>query len=295
VSQLRLRGNLSPYSISIDRDDQLHFKISLAKGYIVKVLPPSRLHISSLGRPHVKMALKNILFVATSCLAASTPSFSLKDVPHIQPNFSSVSFLFPPNTTLTKQIRSTYLQPNLALYARNSYVYREGTSLKLLGEPWTAEGANVYWLGLDENVIPPKGEPFYAPLNASYPTKGRTTEIMTTLVMMGATLIRAHTLGVSVGNPLSLSPSLGVYNDAAFEPMDWAVFQARQHGLRIMVPLTDNYVCFPFFSAPHLTAVSITYELGLLPRREVHLPPLGRLQHHRQPISSSTRNNRILH
>ncbi|KAH8747880.1 glycoside hydrolase superfamily [Hyaloscypha finlandica] len=142
---------------------------------------------------------------------------------------------------LTKQIRSTYLEPNLALYARNSYVYREGTSLKLLGEPWTAEGANVYWLGLDENVIPPKGEPFYAPLNASYPTKGRTTEVMNTLVMMGATLMRVHTLGVSVGNPLSLSPSLGVYNDAAFEPMDWAVFQARQHGLRIMVPLTDNY------------------------------------------------------
>lgn len=137
------------------------------------------------------------------------------------------------------------MEPNLALYARNSYVYREGSSLKHLGEPWTASGANVYWLGLDENVIPPKGEPFYAPFNASYPTKGRTTEVMKTLVTIGAKLIRAHTLGVSVGNPLSLSPSLGVYNDAAFEAMDWAIFQARQHGLRIMAPLTDDYVSFP--------------------------------------------------
>lgn len=110
-----------------------------------------------------------------------------------------------------------------------------------MGEPWTASGANVYWLGLDENVIPPAGEPFYAPFNASYPTKGRTTEVMNTLVTMGAKLIRAHTLGVSVGNPLSLSPDVGVYNDAAFEPMDWAIWQARQHGLRLMIPLTDNY------------------------------------------------------
>jgi mannan endo-1,4-beta-mannosidase len=232
--------------------------------------------------------MKNTLFLATLCLAVSTPVLSHKDHTHLSPNVSSVTFLFPPNTTLTKQIRATYLEPNLALYARNSYVYREGTSLKLLGEPWTAEGANVYWLGLDENVIPSKGEPFYAPLNASYPTKGRTTEVMKTLVMMGATLIRAHTLGVSVGNPLSLSPSLGVYNDAAFEPMDWAVFQARQHGLRIMVPLTDNYVCFLY---PISTIVSIAYELGLLPRRKVHLSPLGRLQHHRQPISPATADN----
>jgi mannan endo-1,4-beta-mannosidase len=187
------------------------------------------------------MALK-ILFLATSCLAALTPTLPVRETTPSQAIAALVSFVFPPNTTLTKQIVSTYLEPNLALYARNSYVYREGSSLKLLGEPWTASGANVYWLGLDENVIPPKGEPFYAPFNASYPTKGRTTEVMNTLVTMGAKLIRAHTLGVSVGNPLSLSPSLGVYNDAAFESIDWAIFQARQHGLRIMAPLTDNYV-----------------------------------------------------
>jgi mannan endo-1,4-beta-mannosidase len=187
------------------------------------------------------MALK-ILFLATSCLAALTPTLPVRETTPSQAIAALVSSVFPPNTTLTKQIVSTYLEPNLALYARNSYVYREGSSLKLLGEPWTASGANVYWLGLDENVIPPKGEPFYAPFNASYPTKGRTTEVMNTLVTMGAKLIRAHTLGVSVGNPLSLSPSLGVYNDAAFESIDWAIFQARQHGLRIMAPLTDNYV-----------------------------------------------------
>jgi mannan endo-1,4-beta-mannosidase len=56
-------------------------------------------------------------------------------------------------------------------------------------------------------------------------------------------LIRSQTLGVSVGKPLSLEPELGVWNEQAFDTMDWAIWQARQHGLRILPPLTDNYVC----------------------------------------------------
>lgn len=99
----------------------------------------------------------------------------------------------------------------------------------------------MYWLGLDENVIPPAGQPFYAPFNASYPTKGRITEVMNTLVTMGATTIRSQTLGVSVGNPLSLEPALDEWNEDAFATMDWSVYQARTHGIRIFAPLIDNY------------------------------------------------------
>ena len=65
----------------------------------------------------------------------------------------------------------------------------------------------------DENVIPPPGQPFYAPFKASYPTKGRITEVMNVLNTMGARLIRSQTMGVSVGNPLSLMPALGKYNE----------------------------------------------------------------------------------
>ena len=64
---------------------------------------------------------------------------------------------------------------------------------------------------------------------------------MNTLVTMGAHTIRSQTLGVSVGNPLSLEPSLNVFNEAAFDSIDWAVYQAREHGLRIFAPLVDNY------------------------------------------------------
>lgn len=96
-------------------------------------------------------------------------------------------------------------------------------------------------MGLDEDVIASAGQPFYAPYNASYPTYGRITEVMNTLNVMGARSIRSQTLGVSVGNPLSLEPDLNVFNDAASDTMDCSVYQAREHGLRIFAPLTDNY------------------------------------------------------
>lgn len=126
---------------------------------------------------------------------------------------------------------------------RDMPVTKEGSSLYLNGKKWKAVGANVYWLGLDENVTPPEGEPYYEPTKASYTTKGRITEIMATIRAMGGTMIRSHTLGASTGNPLSLMPTLGQMNEEydAFEPIDWAVYQARVYGLRLMVPLTDNY------------------------------------------------------
>jgi mannan endo-1,4-beta-mannosidase len=166
--------------------------------------------------------------------------------PRSQSLSSAISSVFPEGSKITPQILETLLEPNEINIARNSYVYRDHTRLKLNGQIWTASGANVYWLGLDENVIPPAGAPFYAPFNASYPTKGRITEIMNTLVTMGARTIRSQTLGVSTGNPLSLMPTLGVYNEQAFDTIDWSVYQARRHGLRIVAPLTDNYVRFLF-------------------------------------------------
>ena len=121
-------------------------------------------------------------------------------------------------------------------------ITREGPTLLLSGRPWKAVGPNAYWLGLDENVVPPAGEPFYAPTNASYPTKGRVAEAMAMTRALGGTMIRAHTLGVSTGNPLSVWPESGTVNEEAFESIDWAVWQARVYGLRLLVPLTDNYV-----------------------------------------------------
>lgn len=44
-------------------------------------------------------------------------------------------------------------QPSLeGMIRRNSFVKRNGTSLELAGESFKPVGANIYWLGLDENV-----------------------------------------------------------------------------------------------------------------------------------------------
>ena len=43
---------------------------------------------------------------------------------------------------------------------------------------------------------------------------------------MGATAVRAHTLGVSTGTPKTLEPELGRYNDEAFDTIDYAIAEA---------------------------------------------------------------------
>ena len=181
-----------------------------------------------------------VLLISAVTVNAQIPSLSL-----IQPILAQYNSTLPAQyklSPITNEILKSLIEPVTVQLERNSYVYRDGAQLKLNGKQWTASGANVYWLGLDENVIPPAGQPFYEPFNASYPTHGRITEVMNTLQTMGTRIIRSQTLGVSVGNPLSVMPELGMYNQQAFDTIDYSVFQARQHGIRIMAPLIDNYV-----------------------------------------------------
>ncbi|KAK6865885.1 glycoside hydrolase [Apiospora arundinis] len=122
-----------------------------------------------------------------------------------------------------------------------SPVTRTGSTLLVDGKPWKAVGPNVYWLGLDENVVPPAGEPYDPVTKSSYPTQGRITDVLATVQALGGTMIRSHTLGISLGNPLSVMPAPGAVNEAAFASIDWAVYQAGRYGIRLMVPLIDNF------------------------------------------------------
>ena len=115
-------------------------------------------------------------------------------------------------------------------------VTRDVSSLYLGSSPWTASGANVYWLGLDENIRPSS---LNSPPTISYPTKARITEIFDTMVAIGARTVRSQTLGVSVGHPLSVMPRLGEVNEEAFENMDWAIREARRTGVRVFAPLVS--------------------------------------------------------
>ncbi|GAA6019404.1 hypothetical protein JCM11491_004817 [Sporobolomyces phaffii] len=116
----------------------------------------------------------------------------------------------------------------------STFVKRTNSKLTLDGEPYRIVGPNIYWLGLDENVYP----------SPSYPDKGRIREAMAATVAMGGNTIRSHTLGVSTGNSYSVWPKAYQTNDKAFDTIDYAIWAARNYGLRLLIPLTDNYAYY---------------------------------------------------
>jgi len=122
--------------------------------------------------------------------------------------------------------------------AAPAFVVRSGSSLSLSGRPFRFSGANLYWTGLDENVggVDPVG-----PRAVDYPSFFRIRDGLRTVRKLGATVVRAHTVGISTGTPRSLEPSSGATNPAAWDTMDYTVAQAGRLGLRLIVPLTDNW------------------------------------------------------
>ncbi|MFB9239323.1 carbohydrate binding domain-containing protein [Plantactinospora siamensis] len=121
---------------------------------------------------------------------------------------------------------------------KRAFVVRDGTRLTVAGRPFRFAGPNEYWLGLDENVggVDPTDPP-----TVDYPTYFRIRDGLTTAKAMGSTVVRAHTVGVSTGNPRSLEPALGQFNERAFDSIDYSVAEAGRLGLRLIVPLTDNW------------------------------------------------------
>ncbi len=106
------------------------------------------------------------------------------------------------------------------------FVTRAGAALLLDGRPFRFAGPNIYWLGLQGD---------------GYPTRFRVDDALTTARAMGATVVRAHTLGISVGCSLCVEPSRGHFNATALAHIDYAVKAARDHGLRLIIPLVDNW------------------------------------------------------
>ncbi|MDQ2755136.1 MAG: hypothetical protein M3Y71_00990 [Actinomycetota bacterium] len=129
-------------------------------------------------------------------------------------------------------------RPSSAPAAAPGFVTRSGSSLTLGGRPFRFSGANLYWTGLDENVggVDPDG-----PRAVGYPSFFRIRDGLRTARQLGLSVVRAHTVGISTGGPESLEPSYGATNPAAWDTMDYTVAQAGRLGLRLIVPLTDNW------------------------------------------------------
>ena len=107
------------------------------------------------------------------------------------------------------------------------FITRIGSQLIQDGAPFRFAGANMHWLGLLDN--------------GTYPTFAQIDQVFTDAKAMGFTVVRAHTLGVSLGCPNCVEPTLNQFNPLAFRTIDYAIQKARANGIYLVIPLTDNW------------------------------------------------------
>jgi len=111
-----------------------------------------------------------------------------------------------------------------------SFVTRSGTSLMLNAKAFRFSGANIPWGALDESGGA-----------LDYPSDYQVNTALATVNDMGGTVVRCHTCGISTGNPQSVEPSLGAFNQTALDHIDYFVAQAGKDGIRLDIPLVDAY------------------------------------------------------
>ncbi|GAA2001000.1 carbohydrate binding domain-containing protein [Microbacterium ulmi] len=131
------------------------------------------------------------------------------------------------------------------------FVARDAARLTLGGAPFRFNGANLYWLGLDENVG-----------GVAYPTFFRIKDALDAARELGLTVVRSHMMtstSQNGANPLAIMPTLGEYNDAAFATVDFAIAYAGSIGIRLVLPLTDEW---SYYHGGHR---DFTAPLGLQP------------------------------
>ncbi|MBD8080123.1 carbohydrate binding domain-containing protein [Cellulosimicrobium arenosum] len=127
-----------------------------------------------------------------------------------------------------------------------SFVERDGSRLVLDGETFRFSGTNIYWLGLDENVPPGV---------VDYPTSFRIRDALDTAANLGVSVVRSHMLA-STGTELAILPAPEEGYDAeAFASIDYAIAYAGSKGIRLVLPLTDEWAYYHGghrdFAAPH--------------------------------------------
>src|SRR5258708_6585153 len=129
-----------------------------------------------------------------------------------------------------KRVTPTHITGVISPHIKRSsmaFVSRSGSSLLLNGQPFRFAGANMHWLALDDSI--------------DYPSQFRVNDALDAAKEMGLTVIRSHDLGISTGCPNCIEPSPGVFNETALEQVDYVIKAAGDRGLRLIIPLTDNW------------------------------------------------------
>ena len=114
----------------------------------------------------------------------------------------------------------------------NNFVSHSGNQLVNNGKPFRFAGINMYRLGLDDNIRDGSGNP-------TYPTQARIYDGSSEASASGYTVVRAHTLGISVGYSTCVMPSQGQFNEASLVSIDDAIAQAGKHNIKHTIPVTN--------------------------------------------------------
>ncbi|MGY4929363.1 hypothetical protein [Streptomyces sp. 900105755] len=143
----------------------------------------------------------------------------------------SVGVLVAAITTLLAGPASAVENSGSVSAAKNwDFVTRSGSRLEVGGTPFRFSGANIEWLGL----IGYGPLNFEAGQNERFPSHYEIDDALATAKEMGATVVRAQTLGDTVGCPNCLEPTLGTFNPQAFQVMDYAIARAPAYGIRVI-------------------------------------------------------------
>lgn len=114
-----------------------------------------------------------------------------------------------------------------------SFIQRSGSHLTLDGVPFRYSGPNIEWLGLE-------GYGPHDPMGPHYPTHFEIDDAFATAAEMGAKVVRAQTMGDTVGCAQCIEPALAKFSDAAFQASDYALAVAAKHNIRLIIPLIGD-------------------------------------------------------
>ncbi|HET8910783.1 MAG TPA: glycoside hydrolase family 2 TIM barrel-domain containing protein, partial [Ktedonobacteraceae bacterium] len=102
-----------------------------------------------------------------------------------------------------------------------------GTQLQINGNAFRFAGANMHWLPMGDSTL--------------YTSQFQINDALNAAHEMGLTVVRSHDLGISTGCPNCIEPTLGTFNATALQHDDYVIAAAQAHGIRLIIPLVDNY------------------------------------------------------
>lgn len=171
--------------------------------------------------------------------------------------------LFVPDPTFaalrTTQAKRPAWLPGQAPYVDPSpgFVSRDPLTgnLMLNGQRWRGVGGNFGGsFGLSESNSA-YGAPVVGGLHLA--SESEVDAAIDTAKAMGHNMARSFAL-LTVGKPLSIQPSLGVFPSQNFAATDYAIWRCGQEGIKLVFPLVDNYKYFIGGKFDYCNAVGVT-------------------------------------